>query len=200
MRYSAMSRKGKTGQAHVLNGKDLEKVLRDIRGGNPRFRNRNTCIIIMSHYLGLRAKELASLKVSDVLNNLAIKEVLKLKASYTKGHKHRDVPLTNKKVIQALNALLPTPIKNDDLPLFKSQKGWHFSANAMVQLIKKIYVSAGFNECSSHSGRRSMITNLANKGVDVNSIRIIAGHTSISTTQRYIESNPEMLANIMQGL
>lgn len=195
-----MSRQNKTGQANVLSDKDLEKVLRDIRGGNPRTKNRNTCIIIMSHYLGLRAKELASLKVSDVLNSLAIKEVLKLKASYTKGYKHRDVPLTNKKVTQALNALLPASIENKDFPLFKSQKGWHFSPNAMVQLIKNIYVSAGFADCSSHSGRRSMITKLANKGVDVNSIRIIAGHSSIATTQRYIESDPEMRANIMQGL
>ena len=195
-----MSRQGKTGQANVLSDKDLDKVLRDIRGGNSRNRDRNVCIIIMSHYLGLRAKELASLKVKDVFDGKAVKGILKLKASYTKGNKHRDVPLTNKRVKQAIEAIVIDSGFEADAPLYKSQKGWHLSANAMVQLIKNIYISAGFQDCSSHSGRRSMITKLANKGIDVNSIRIIAGHSSISTTQRYIESDPEMLANIMKGL
>ncbi len=196
-----MSREGKTGQANVLTDKDLEKVLRDIRGGNQRTRDRNTCIIIMSHYLGLRAKELASLKVSDVLDGkTTIKNVLKLKAAYTKGNKHRDVPLTNKKVVQAIKPLLPAQNEKADTPLFKSQKGWHFSANTMVQLIKKIYVSAGLSDCSSHSGRRSMITKLANKGTNLNYIRVLAGHNSILTTQRYIDSDPKMLSNIMKAL
>ena len=195
-----MSRQGKTGQANVLSDKDLDKVLRDIRGGNSRNRDRNVCIIIMSYYLGLRAKELASLKVKDVFDGKIVKDILKLKASYTKGNKHRDVPLTNKRVKQAIEAIVIDSGFESDAPLYKSQKGWHFSANAMVQLIKNIYTSAGFQDCSSHSGRRSMITKLANKGIDVNSIRIIAGHSSISTTQRYIESDPEMLANIMKGL
>ena len=195
-----MSRQGKTGQANVLSDKDLDKVLRDIRGGNPKTKDRNTCIIILSHFLGLRAKELAALKVSDVCDDkTTVKKVLKLRAAYTKGNKHRDVPLTNKKVIQAIESLLSGIEYNKDAPLFRSQKD-KFSANTMVQLIKNIYKSAGFENCSSHSGRRSMITKLANKGVDVNSIRIIAGHSSINTTQRYIESDPEMLANIMQGL
>ena len=45
-----------------------------------------------------------------------------------------------------------------------------------------------------------MITGLAEKGIDVNSIRIIAGHSSLQTTQRYIEENPARLANILKGL
>jgi|TARA_B110000908_G_scaffold165730_1_gene215672 site-specific recombinase XerD len=43
-----------------------------------------------------------------------------------------------------------------------------------------------------------MITDLANKGVDINSIRVIAGHSSILTTQRYIEHNPLKLSDILK--
>jgi site-specific recombinase XerD len=63
-----------------------------------------------------------------------------------------------------------------------------------------IYIDADYPDGSSHSGRRSMITRLAKKGIDVNSIRIIAGHSSLQTTQRYIEENPARLANILKGL
>jgi hypothetical protein len=57
-----------------------------------------------------------------------------------------------------------------------------------------------YPDASSNSGRRRMITRLAEKGIDVNSIRIIAGHSSLQTTQRYIEENPARLANILKGL
>ncbi len=87
-----------------------------------------------------------------------------------------------------------------DSALFRSQKRGHFSANTMVQLIKNIYVSAGFKNASSHSGRRSLITKLADKGVSVNDIRLIAGHSSIATTQRYIQENPNKIANIMGAI
>jgi integrase/recombinase XerD len=70
----------------------------------------------------------------------------------------------------------------------------------MRRVLKTIYIDAGYPDASSHSGRRSMITRLAEKGIDVNSIRIIAGHSSLQTTQRYIEQNPARLANILKGL
>jgi len=70
----------------------------------------------------------------------------------------------------------------------------------MRRVLNTIYIDAGYPDVSSHSGRRSMITRLAEKGIDVNSIRIIAGHSSLQTTQRYIEENPARLANILKGL
>ena len=63
-----------------------------------------------------------------------------------------------------------------------------------------IYKSAGFNDVSSHSGRRSLITKLAYAGIDLNSIRQIAGHSTISTTQRYIDDNPYKIADILRAL
>ena len=85
-------------------------------------------------------------------------------------------------------------------PLFRSQKKTAFSANSMVRVLGDIYKSAGFNDASSHSGRRSLITKLAYKGVDINSIRQIAGHSSISTTQRYIQDNPMLMADILKAI
>lgn len=66
--------------------------------------------------------------------------------------------------------------------------------------ITNLYHDAGKTGCSSHSGRRSMITNLANSGTDLNSIRVLAGHESVQTTQRYIDTNPDMLADIMKNI
>ena len=79
---------GVTGQAKVLDEKELKQVLKIVEIGNHS--KRNSAIVIISHYLGLRAKEISSLKIGDVYENGSIKKVLRLIAAYTKGSKHRD--------------------------------------------------------------------------------------------------------------
>ena len=162
-------------------------------------------IFILSNWLGLRSKELAALRVKDVYENGKVKDTLRLLAGYTKGEKHRDLALANPEVIKAIQATVVGQEEqyhriNPESPLFRSNRGSSFSANSMRRVLKTIYIDAGYPDASSHSGRRSMITRLAEKGIDVNSIRIIAGHSSLQTTQRYIEENPARLANILKGL
>jgi integrase/recombinase XerD len=45
---------------------------------------------------------------------------------------------------------------------------------------------------SSHSGRRTFIKTLANKGIGVRVLASLAGHRSIAVTQAYIDVNDEM--------
>ena len=49
----------------------------------------------------------------------------------------------------------------------------------------------GLNGCSSHSGRRTFITNAAKKissvGGSLRDVQMLAGHSSLAVTQRYIE-------------
>jgi len=201
---SAGRTKGTTGQAQVLDEKEIKQILKLIEIGSHA--RRNTAIVILSHYLGLRSKELASLKIGDVYDDGSIKKVLRLVAAYTKGSKHRDVSLENKTVAKAVNDLITERLTEDrttfslDAPLFRSQKGTAFSPNSMVRVLGDIYKASGFNDASSHSGRRSLITKLAYNGIDLNSIRQIAGHSSIATTQRYIQDNPLLIADILKAI
>jgi integrase/recombinase XerD len=134
--------------------------------------------------VGPRSKELAALKVKDVYENGEVKYTLRLLAGYTKGEKHRDLALANPEVIKAIQATVVAQENqchriNPDVPLFRSNRGGSFSANSMRRVLKTIYIDAGYPDASFHSGCRSMITRLAEKGIDVNSIRIIAGHSSL---------------------
>jgi integrase/recombinase XerD len=127
-------------------------------------------------------------------------------AAYTKGSKHRDISIENKIVIKALTELVAERRVEDgatfsvNAPLFRSQKQSAFTPNTMARLLGEIYSKAGFKDATSHSGRRSLITKLAYAGYDVNSIRQIAGHSSIATTQRYIEDNPYVIAEILKSI
>jgi len=196
-----------TMKAKTLSDKEYKVLLNRIDAGNKHHRLRNKTIIVLSYKLGLRAKELASLKVGDVFENGKVVDLLNLSKEYTKGDKQRELALTNKVVNESLSEWLESLMEeyptlfNATMPLFRTQKKSVFSAGRMAECIKMIYTNAGmeFDKCSSHSGRRTFITNLANKGIDLNSIRILAGHTSIATTQIYIDENPVMLANIMRN-
>jgi len=84
--------------------------------------------------------------------------------------------------------------------LFSTQKRGAFSANTMCQLFLEIYAASGINGASSHSGRRTFLTRLANKGVPVRQLAALAGHADISTTQKYLDVNSDQLANAVELL
>ena len=194
----------KTGPAKILSTSEFRQLIKVVSASNHGLRN--ATILTLSHYLGLRASELAALKIEDVVDkNLKVKSELSLLAAYTKGNVHRDISLQHTKVKNSLEEWIKFRKDDDNIfslkyPLFASQKGTAFSANSMVRMINNLYQNSGFQGCSSHTGRRTMITNLATKGIDINSIRVIAGHKSISTTQRYIDHNPNKIAEIMKSL
>ena len=201
-----MSRLGKTGSAVVLTDQQLKIVFKTILGSGSVHTDRNYLIIVLSHLCGLRAKELASLKVSDVMVGGKVVDTLRLIGSYTNGNKHRDMPLTNPKVISAIEKHMVNLSEirgrfvEPSSPLFRSQKGRFFSPNTMSRLIKQIYEDAGFGNASSHSGRRKFATTLIESGADINCVKLLMGHSSIQTTARYFSTNPNRLANLMGSL
>ena len=186
-------------QAQTLNEAQLRRVLQYCR--SRRHPTRDETIILFSFYAGLRAKELAALKRGDVFDeDQNVREQFILSAAQSKGGKTRTVYL-NQRLRRAL-AEYAAGLNLSDLgrPLFESQKGGHFSANTMCQLFLDIYKAVGLKDASSHSGRRTYITRLANKGVGVRLLAELAGHSHISTTQRYIDVNAEQLSAAVELL
>ena len=201
-----MSRLGKTGSAVVLTDKELGRCLKTVLGSSSSHTSRNYLIVVLSHFCGLRSKEIASLRIADVWDGEKVRDVLRLFASYTKGSKHRDVPLTHKKVKDAIEKHITHETEVDrgelrlDVPLFKSQKGGFFNANSMVHLIKRIFQDAGLGNASSHSGRRKFATSLIEQGADINCVKLLMGHSSIQTTALYFSPSPKRLAKLMSSV
>jgi len=196
------------GQAATLSKKELKIFLARVKQSESKWAARNYLIMLLSFRLGLRAKELAALTVNNVwlFESEQLHDNLCLLKTQTKGEKTRELPLSHPEVKVALAEWISLLQKkhgttfNPELPLFITQKRRQFTAGRMVEAIKLMYANAGgeFAHLSSHSGRRTFITHLANKGVDLNSLRILAGHESVTTTQLYIDANPITLAKIMQ--
>jgi integrase/recombinase XerD len=186
-------------QAQTLNEAQLRRVIHYCR--SRRHPTRDQTIVMVSFYAGLRAKEIAGLTVGDVFDDTgAVREQFILSAAQSKGGQRRTVYVSQR--LRKAFAEYGNSIKLTDShrPLFASQKGGAFSANTMCQLFLDIYKACGLKDASSHSGRRTYITRLANKGVGVRLLAALAGHSHISTTQRYIDVNADQLASAVELL
>ena len=60
-------------------------------------------------------------------------------------------------------------------------------ANTQTHIVNGIYKGAGISGVTSHGGRRTGITNLADLGVGIRVLMASAGHSNMATTQRYID-------------
>ncbi len=178
-------------QAKTLTDKQLKAVLAHC--ATRRHAARDRAIVLVSHLAGLRAKEIALLTVPNVVGEQGIRDEFVLSPQQTKGRKARRVFLNAKLRSELAAYLKHAKLGKNCLALFQSQKGAGFSANTMCQLLIRIYEDCGLEGATSHSGRRSFITNLAAKGVSVRVLAELAAHSSISTTQRYIDVNDTQL-------
>jgi integrase/recombinase XerD len=76
-----------------------------------------------------------------------------------------------------------------------TERSGRTSAQAVVNMFKRWYTDLGLLGCSSHSGRRTFITNAAKKistvGGSLRDVQMLAGHSSLAVTQRYIEGDSD---------
>ena len=181
-------------QAPVLTDRDVKRMLQHFT--RTAFPARNRCVFMLGSLAGMRVGEIAALRVSDVLTSEgAVRNEIQLTAAQTKGSEARAVLLNTqlKGELETYLRTLPTAYKDTTLPLITSKTGKAFSANGLCQLTLKLYDDAGLDRATSHSTRRTFITTLAHKGVNVRVLAALAGHKSIATTQRYIELNENVL-------
>jgi integrase/recombinase XerD len=196
--------RGSTGRAAVLSPSQVRHVFRVARARH-RLSDRAEAVFALSIGLGLRAKELAALRCGDVYDGEGrVRPVLHLKAAYTKGARTRDVFVSSPQLRQVLATYgerrAPWRAVRPDYPLFPSQRKRAMTAASMARFVGALYREAGIARASSHSGRRTLITRLAERGIDLKAIAELAGHASIRTTAVYVEANPARLAKILQDV
>lgn len=184
-------------QAKTLTERELKAVLAHCR--TRKHSHRDRLAVLLGHWAGMRAKEIAALKRRHVLaNDGSIRDSFLLTAEETKGRKARRVFVSSRLQKEIGEYLKRVNLRDINPFLLQSQKGMAFSANTMCQLLCQIYSKCGIEGASSHSGRRSFITKLANKGVGVRVLAELAAHSSIATTQRYIDVNEQSMRNAIE--
>ena len=180
-------------QAKILSKNQVEAMAQYL--GARRNGLRNQVILMLSVKAGLRAKEIANLKWSMVLSaDGLVGDAIHLTDNASKGRSGRIVPL-NKHLKSLIKDLCEARIHVGTVSEFviTSERSKRVSAQTIVNMFQGWYRDLGFQGCSSHSGRRTFITNAARKistvGGSLRDVQDLAGHATLQTTQRYIDSS-----------
>lgn len=187
-----------TKQAKTLSKVQIESVGQSLRVRRNGLRNQT--IFLLSSKSGLRAKEIAELKWIYVLNSEnGLDDYIRLPDCASKGRSGREIPL-HKDLKKNLSELLSHRLKDSSFDptkdhVIRTERSNRTSAQVVVNLFQKIYRDYGLTGCSSHSGRRTFITDISRKigtvGGSIRDVQYLAGHSSLQTTQRYIEGSSE---------
>ena len=193
-------------QSKVLNKSQIEMISNYLRFKRNGLRNQT--IFLLSAKSGLRAKEISQLRWKYVLKSDGdtIDDYINLPNSSSKGKSGRIIPL-HKSIRENLQLLLIEHKKYRSFDLnssfiVRTERSPFTSSPSVVNMFQSWYRKLGLLGCSSHSGRRTFITETSKKislvGGSLRDIQMMVGHSSLQTTQRYIESDSESQRKVVE--
>ena len=190
------------GSAKVLTPVELRRFLVHARRGDNAARDQT--IVLLSFRAGLRACEIAGLDWASVLRpDGRISSTINIDGSTAKNGRARSLPMhvELRRSLEQLHRNCGRPAFG---PVIRSRRGGHFTARSIVNWFAKLYAIAGLDGCSSHSGRRTFITNaarlVAKTGGSLRDVQELAGHSALTTTERYIEGSREAQRRLVRLL
>ena len=145
---------------------------------------RDKLLFALTYYCACRVSEALALTALDVAGG-----VVTLRKATTKGKSAtRTLPM-HPKLIEYLSVYSPPnnllfPGRNKDKPLTRAMADLVFKAAC-----KRVRIQGA----STHSFRRTSLTNMSNAGVPIRVIQEVSGHKSLSALQRYLEVKPDQV-------
>jgi integrase/recombinase XerC len=139
--------------------------------------DRDKLIIEIFYSTGLRREELINIKIQDIFLKEGLIKIL------GKRSKERLIP-----ILPSLSKNLKNFISNNNNSkyLFETKKLKKISVSTVYRLINKYFrLVSSKVKVSPHVLRHTFATHMLNNGADINTIKEILGHSSLSSTQIY---------------
>lgn len=145
---------------------------------------RNKAILLTLYAGGFRVAELCSLKWSDLQNRDTAGQM----TVFGKGSKTRSVRIPSP-VWNAVQSLRNDARESD--PVFRSRKRGHLDESQVWRIVRKASKRAGIEkEVSCHWLRHAHASHALDRGAPIHLVQATLGHSSISTTGRYLHARP----------
>ena len=149
--------------------------------------DRDKLIIEIFYSTGLRREELINIKIQDIYFEQGLIKIL------GKRNKERFIP-----ILPMLSKNLKLYIKNNSSSkyLFETKKLKKLSVSTVYRLINKYFrLVSSKVKVSPHVLRHTFATHMLNNGADINTIKEILGHSSLSSTQIYTKIKLPKIVN-----
>ena len=149
--------------------------------------DRDKLIIEIFYSTGLRREELINIKIQDIFLQEGLIKIL------GKRSKERLIP-----ILPSLSKNLKNFIinNNNSKYLFETKKSKKISVSTVYRLINKYFrLVSSKVKVSPHVLRHTFATHMLNNGADINTIKEILGHSSLSSTQIYTKIKLPKIVN-----
>ncbi len=154
---------------------EMDKVFDNFESSN--INNRDKLIIEIFYSTGIRREELINIKIKNISFERKMIKVV------GKRNKERMIPMLPNLSSNILNYI---DEKDPKIYLFESSKSKKLSISTIYRIVTKYFRSVSSKvRISPHVLRHTFATHMLNKGADINTIKEILGHASLSSTQIY---------------
>jgi tyrosine recombinase XerC len=175
-----------------------EEILGAIRelGGKTPLDMRNRAILEFLYGTGIRLSELVGLNERDIDWKTSTVRVL------GKGNKERLIPI-GKKVLHSIQSyrLIRNKLQSEmkEQALFLNRYGRRLSGRSVQYLVKNwLSRISEKKKLSPHILRHTFATHLLDRGADLQAVKELLGHSSLSTTQLYTHLTMDRLKKVYQ--
>ena len=156
--------KGSVGKAAILSSAQVRDVFLSARR-HGKYSDRAELVLALSIQMGLRASELAALRWPDIYDSDgSVRQMILVTRAYTRNAKTHALLISSPKLRGLLadyrERQLSLRPRDEQVPLFCSQRGGHLTAASMSRFVTGLYRKAGIADGSSRSGRRTLIASL----------------------------------------
>lgn len=172
--------------------KDIKKLFEQIEFPDDHNGRTERLILLLFYSSGMRLSELINLKESSIDYSYSHIKVL------GKGNKERIIPASNELLQSIKNYIAQKPVINPETDVvFTTEKGTALYPKKVYNLVKKYLSEAtSIEKKSPHILRHTFATHLMNNGAEMNSVKELLGHASLSSTQVYTHLTIEKLKEV----
>lgn len=172
------------GQAKILTEKEISNIFRVLKN------DRDQCLFAVGIYTGLRIGEIITLRQDQLFTTSGgIRNVLKVVRLKKKNTVYSEIPV-HPKLRERLQDYHKILGKQQWLfPSDNSSTG-HLERVRAHYILRDAFDTLRLEDASTHSMRRTFLTNMSRAGVPLRTIQEISGHTSLGKLQEYLAVDP----------
>ncbi len=160
--------------------------------------NRDRALFGICLYTACRIREACTLLTVDVYDKSGnVRPKLLLRKGNTKGKlATRTIP-----IIEDLRRLLTNyKPQAGQVYLFSGRSNGHISHDSAARLLRQALDRVGIEGASTHSFRRTGLTQMSDAGIPLRVIQQVSGHRNLQHVQNYIEVREEQVLGAVSAL
>ena len=184
------------GRAKILTTDEIKLLFNEGFTLNPV---RDRTLVAVCLYTACRINECVTLKIQDIFDSKKrVRPTLMIRKGNTKGKlATRTIPVIEDLRLR-LNQFQP-PTTRGYLFTGRHGKG-HLKSDSASWILREACKRVGIEGVSTHSFRRTALTQMSNAGVPLRIIQEISGHRTLDELYKYLEVQPDQVKGAIANL